>query len=170
MILIKSNKKYFSKALLSILIAIGAFFWCFQIKAHLLKAMTSFPEINATLAKKLPVLKYEYVTEDKDYSDFIGLIERTALKDARILFVGPWHSWGVKFRYHLYPFIIEKSDRNFIRETVLKEYDYVILYAEGSDELNKVKKCGAYCKEIFVERSNAKMTKAIFSLQTDGKK
>jgi len=170
MILKKYNKKYLVKALLSILIAIGAFFWCFQIKAHFLKAMNSFPEINATLAKKVPVLKYEYVTEDKDYYDFIGLIKKTAPKDARILFVGPWHSWGVKFRYHLYPLIIEESDKNFTEEKVLKEYDYVILYAAGSYELNKIKKCGEYFKEIFIERSNAKMTKAIFSLQTDGQK
>ncbi|MHA1940224.1 MAG: hypothetical protein ACW97P_00700 [Candidatus Hodarchaeales archaeon] len=170
MILKKSKKNYFSKTSFAIFVAIGAFFWCFQIKAHFLKAMNSFPEINATLAKKLPVLKYEYVTEDKDYYDFIGLIERTVPKDARILFIGPWHSWGVKFRYHLYPFIIEKSDRNFIREKMLKKYDYVILYAEGIDALNKIKKCGEYLKEIFVERSTTKMTKAIFSLQTDGKK
>jgi len=170
MMLYKSIHTYFFKTLLASLIAIGTFFWCFQIKAHFLRALNSFPEINSTLAEKLPALKYEYLPEDRDCYEFIQLIETTVPKDARILFIGLWHSWGVKFRYHLYPLIIGRSDKNFTGENVLKEYDYAILYAEGSDELAKIEKCGVCYKALFVERSTTNMTKAIFSLQTDGHK
>jgi len=164
------KKNFLSKTLLAAITALGIFCWLMQIRAHFLKAINSFPKINATLANKLPVLKYEYPAEDKDYYEFTNLIKRTVPRDARTLFIGLWHSWGIKFRYHLYPLIIDRPEERFKAEKVFKEYDYVILYGEGPDELNTIQNYTEYFKEIFAERSSTKMTKAIFSSQADGQK